>query len=350
MKIAVYAIAKNEEQFVRRWAESCADADFRFILDTGSTDRTVQEAIDCHVNWAQAVVNPWRFDEARNRALGWIPHSVDYCIALDMDEVLQPGWRKALEDFLAANPTVTRPRYKYVWSWNPDGSEGLVYGGDKIHHRDNYTWRHPVHEVLTPLDGETQGFVPGLEIHHHPDSSKSRAQYLPLLELAVQEDPADPRNQFYLGREYFYQGNKQFAIRHLVYATMLGKWGPEKAAAYRMLYKLTDQLINLYRALMADPCRRETLVMLAQHYHDEQYWQGCYQYALAALDVREKPLDYLCEADAWGWLPYDLAAVSAWHLGRLVEARQFGESALELNPGDVRLRANMEWYTQGNPV
>lgn len=350
MKIAVYAIAKNEEQFVRRWADSCADADFRFILDTGSADRTVQEAIDCHVNWAQAVVNPWRFDGARNRALGWIPASMDYCIALDMDEVLQPGWRKALEDFLKANPIVTRPRYKYVWSWNPDGTEGLVYGGDKIHHRDNYIWRHPVHEVLTPLDGETQGFVPGLEIHHHPDSSKSRAQYLPLLELAVQEDPGDPRNQFYLGREYFYQGNKQSAVKHLVSATLLGKWGPEKAAAYRMLYKLSDQPINLYRALMADPCRRENLVALAQHHHDEHNWQACYQFALAALDIREKPLDYLCEADAWGWLPYDLAAISAWHLGRLVEARQFGGTALELNPGDIRLRANMEWYTQGNPV
>lgn len=350
MKIAVYAIAKNEEQFVRRWAESCADADFRFILDTGSTDRTVQEAIDCHVNWAQAVVNPWRFDEGRNRALGWVPASMDYCIALDMDEVLQPGWRKALEDFLKANQVVTRPRYKYVWSWNPDGTEGLVYGGDKIHHRDNYTWRHPVHEVLTPLDGETQGFVPGLEIHHHPDSSKSRAQYLPLLELAVKEDPDDPRNQFYLGREYFYKGDKSAAIKHLVSATLLGNWGPEKAAAYRMLYKLGDQPINLYRALLADPCRRETLVMLAQHYHDEHNWQACRQFALAALDITEKPLDYLCEADAWGWLPYDLAAISAWHLGRLVEARQFGEEALMRNPGDVRLRANMEWYTQGNPV
>jgi len=344
MKIAVYAIAKNEEQFVRRWAESCADADFRFILDTGSTDRTVQEAIDCHVNWAQAVVNPWRFDDARNRALGWIPASMDYCIALDMDEVLQPGWRKALEDFLKANPTVNRPRYKYVWSWNPDGSEGLVYGGDKIHHRDNYIWRHPVHEVLTPLDGEQQGFVPGLEIHHHPDPTKSRAQYLPLLELAVKEDPSDPRNQFYLGREYFYQDDKQAAIKHLVSATLLGKWPPEKAAAYRMLYKLSGNLIDLYRALLQDPCRRETLVALAQHYHNEHNWQACYQYANAALLITVKPLDYLCEADAWGWLPYDLAAISSWHLGYRHEAKTYGEQAALLNPGDDRLRANLAWY------
>lgn len=44
MKIAVYAIAKNEEQFVERWYESAKQADGLFILDTGSTDKTVAVA------------------------------------------------------------------------------------------------------------------------------------------------------------------------------------------------------------------------------------------------------------------------------------------------------------------
>ena len=39
MKIAVYAIAKNEEAFVTRWVESAADADYVVLLDTGSSDR-----------------------------------------------------------------------------------------------------------------------------------------------------------------------------------------------------------------------------------------------------------------------------------------------------------------------
>jgi hypothetical protein len=37
MKIAVYTIALNEEQHVQQWADSCIDADYRLILDTGST-------------------------------------------------------------------------------------------------------------------------------------------------------------------------------------------------------------------------------------------------------------------------------------------------------------------------
>ena len=42
-KICVYAIAKNEEQFVDRWVDSMSEADVIVVLDTGSTDRTVEK-------------------------------------------------------------------------------------------------------------------------------------------------------------------------------------------------------------------------------------------------------------------------------------------------------------------
>ena len=46
MKICVYAIAKNEEQFVDRWMDSMREADWVCVLDTGSTDRTVEKLAD----------------------------------------------------------------------------------------------------------------------------------------------------------------------------------------------------------------------------------------------------------------------------------------------------------------
>jgi Glycosyltransferases involved in cell wall biogenesis len=141
MKIAVYTIAKNEEQFVERWAESCKEADYRIILDTGSDDRTVELAEKAGVIVGTKIIDPWRFDYARNAALEVVPEDADYCIALDMDEILIPGWREEME-----KATATRPRYEYTWSWNPDGSPGLVYSGDKIHARHGYFWKHPVHE------------------------------------------------------------------------------------------------------------------------------------------------------------------------------------------------------------
>lgn len=42
-KICVYAICKNEEQFVDRWMDSVNEADMVVVTDTGSTDQSVEK-------------------------------------------------------------------------------------------------------------------------------------------------------------------------------------------------------------------------------------------------------------------------------------------------------------------
>lgn len=345
MKIAVYTITKNEEQFIERWAKSCEDADYRLIVDTGSTDNTVSvaEANGCVVQ--TIIIRPWRFDDARNAALALIPEDIDYCIALDADEILTPGWRQAIE---AVPSNVTRPRYKYVWSWNPDGTEGLTYSGDKIHARKNYRWRHPVHEVITCCGEEQQGWC-GLEIHHHPDNTKSRSQYLPLLEQAVREDPNDDRNRFYLGRELMFHGRNADAEVHLRKHLELSTWRAERATCMRYLGRVTgDREHWLLRACGESPDRREPWVELAQYYYEQRNWWQCLSSAMRALEITVKPLEYLCEAEAWGSQPHDLASVAAWNLGHKELAISQSRIALNLNPVDKRLRDNYSLVTMIN--
>lgn len=343
MKIAVYTITKNEEQFVERWAESCKDADYRLIVDTGSSDNTVHiaELAGCHT--ASIVVSPWRFDDARNAALSLLPADIDYCIALDADEVLTPGWREALEK---VDPSVTRPRYKYVWSWTAGGEEGLVYSGDKIHARHGYKWVHPVHEVITPINGESQGWV-DLQIHHHPDPTKSRSQYLPLLELAVRERPDDDRNRFYLGRELMFNLRYEEAKEHLERHLELSVWPPERATSMRYLGRVTNNKAHwIMRACAEAPHRREPWVDLSKFYYEIGNWPGCYFAAMQALAITEKPLEYLCEEEAWGQLPYDMACVSLWNLNRKEESFLYGKEAVKINPVDKRLTENVAMILQ----
>ncbi len=346
MKVAVYTIAKNEEQFVKRWYESAKDADYLFILDTGSTDNTVKLARELGIDVEVEVISPWRFDVARNIALDYLPHDIDYCIALDMDEVLVKGWRTHLEKPFSNN--TTRPRYKYTWSWKEDGSPGLEYGGDKIHSRYGFRWKHPVHEVLS-AQSETQEWC-DLEIHHFPDHTKSRGQYFPLLQLAVQEDPDDDRNAHYLAREYYfnnmYKEAKDEFIRHLSLPRAV--WKPERAASMRYLSKcdLQNRLYWLLRASKECPDRREAWVELAKYYYEKEKWQECFNAATKALDIKEKPLEYICDEVAWGFSPHDYAAISAYRLGFYHEAYFHGANAARIAHQDERLRKNLEFYSE----
>ena len=349
MKIAVYTIALNEVDFVEKWAESAKEADYLLIADTGSTDGTIELADKLYIHTASISIKPWRFDDARNASLALLPEDIDYCIALDMDEVLVPGWRKHLESM----PTqTTRPRYKYTWNWNADGSPGLQYGGDKIHARHGYRWKHPVHEVLTTdRIEEVQTWV-GLEIHHHADNNKPRSQYFPLLAQSVKEDPYDDRNAFYYARELFFYGKYEESIaefkRHLSLPRAV--WKPERAASMRYIAKMVGSDVEredwLLKAHGEDQGRREALVELAKHYYEQNMWEQCYQAATKALSIESKPLDYLCEEFAWGSDPWDYAAISAYRLGLFDKAVQYGTKALELNPNDHRLLTNLAFYSK----
>jgi tetratricopeptide (TPR) repeat protein len=265
-----------------------------------------------------------------------------------MDEVLVPGWRQELEAI--TNTNITRPRYQYTWSWGPDGSPGLQYGGDKIHARHGYRWRHPVHEVLiADRIEEVQGWVK-LQIHHYADNTKPRSQYLPLLAQSVVEDPMDDRNAFYYARELFFYGQFDAAReefkRHLSLPRAV--WKPERAASMRYIAKMAENFMEaeewFKKAVEEAPDRREAYVDLAKLYYENNRWFDCIEVAEAAIDIKEKPLEYLCEEFAWGSAPYDYAAIAAHNLGLSDKAREYGQKAVELNPTDERLQRNLDFY------
>ena len=349
MKVAVYTISLNEEQFVESWYNSAKDADYLLIADTGSSDGTVEKARELGINVIEITVKPWRFDIARNASLAALPADIDYCIALDMDEVLVGDWRGDLER--AHGRKVTRPRYKYTWSWSDENEKvpGLQYGGDKVHSRFNYRWKHPVHEVLvTDRIDEVQEWY-DFEIHHHPDHSKPRSQYFPLLELAVKEDPWDDRNAYYYARELFFNNQFHKAYqefkRHLSLPT--ATWRPERASSMRYMAKCSvgkEREKWLKQAIGECPERREPLIDLALYYYEEKRWKDCLNLCKRALRISEKPMEYLCEEFAWGPIPFDLIAVSAYYLGEYEEALIYGKRALNLDPASQRLKDNLKLY------
>ncbi len=347
MKIAVYAISKNEEMFVERFCEAAKDADLILIADTGSTDNTVELAREHGAVVHDICITPWRFDKARDTALALLPRDIDVCISLDLDEVLQPGWREEIERVWVEG--TTRLSYKFDWGC------GIIFYYEKIHARHGYHWHHPCHEYPR-ADGritEVWARTDMLLAIHKPDPTKSRGQYLDLLELSVKEDPHCPRNAFYYARELtFYNQWVDAIIALLKYLdNPQANWANERCYAMRLLgqsyTKLgqRDTARKWYRkATVEAPNTREPWVELADlAYHDKD-WQACYDAAAQALEIKDKALVYTMDPTVWGAKPHDLMAIAAFHINEYSEAVEQGELACQFDPADERLKNNLAFY------
>lgn len=354
IKIAVYSIFKNEEKFAARWLDSAMEADYIFALDTGSTDETAKALADHYdkltekkyfgiptLDIRKCSVVPFRFDDARNFSLHWLPADIDICICLDFDEVLVPGWRHALEESFKANPTTTRWRYNYVWSWNADKTPGLTYFADKIHTRGGYRWAGPVHEVARrdPRSGpEVQTFINATLIEHYPDNTKPRSQYLPLLELAVKENQLDDRMAHYLGREYHFAGRHREAIaelkRHLDLPS--ATWNEERAASWRYIgdsfWALGEHktALNCFYAAQEEGASRENCVRLAQAYRALGEWGLCKSFAEKALEFKTRPNCYINDAVTWSDWPDRMLAEALEKLAGAGKEENDGQTSPEL--------------------
>lgn len=350
--VCVYAICKNEEQFADRWMDSMSEADRVVVLDTGSEDGTVEKLRARGADVTVEEIVPWRFDTARNRSLELVPEDADICVCTDLDEVFRPGWREELEKVWV--PGAGQASYRYTWSFNADGSEGVVFWYEKIHARCGYQWVHPVHEVLKWVGEGSPGpmvTAEGVQLDHHPDPAKSRSQYLPLLELSVREAPEDDRNVHYLGREYMYRGRWDDCIRtlkgHLAMPTAL--WRDERAASMRYIAKSYWEKGEpglardwYLRAITEAPHLREPYMDLALMLYRQEEWEGVLYFTACALAITVRPRSYICEAEAWGSLPHDLRAMAFYYTGDCRSAAVEAEKALELEPENPRLRENLE--------
>src|SRR6266567_558852 len=239
MKVAIYTIALNEAAHAERWANSVADADYRIVADTGSTDDTVSLLTKAGVKVHRIAVRPWRFDTARNAAMALIPADADICCTMDMDRFLEPGWRPQLEATWKPETTALYNRVVYRASID-DATPLRGWMAKNFHHRWGYRFNRPVHEALVFTgEKEVESNSDQIVMCEIQDLGKTtRNQYLPLMELAHREDPAD--------------------------------------------------------------------------------------------------------AHAWGFRLFDLGALASWHLNVMDHAVEWGQKALELDPGNQRIKNNLD--------
>lgn len=353
MKIYVYAISKNESDQVDGFVDSMSESDGIFVMDTGSTDGTLERLMERGVSAVYDEIKPWRFDVARNKSLEYVPKDADICVCVDLDERFSIGWRDAFKQAWNSDKDINRLACRYVWNQiEVDGKQqdGYVYLFNKFHSRYGFYWKYPCHETLTPLGQEKEAIVSGAELRHYPKYKKERSNYLPLLEIGYNENQDDLRCIHYLGREYYYNARWEDSINILSeYVLKSGNfcWHDELSESYLIMatcYKhLNDEKnaeLCAYRAI-AESGGNEPEIWLSEHFYSKKNWTQSLFYAQMAMSIKQTT-SHLRNPFNYGAKPYDLACIAAWNLGKKDLSIEYAKKCLEYEPNNERIKTNLQ--------
>lgn len=224
VKFALYAIMRNESQYIEKFLKSIYNngdhVDYVCVLDTGSTDDSINVLknkakeigfTDNQIIVQQKTYDTFRFDVARNDSMKLIPSDASWCISIDLDEVLEKNYMFSLRKVAEAQETekVGFMQYWYAWSVDPITNNPIrKFLYCKCHVNDpRIRWIYPIHEKLNITEELLSDYKictvnDSVLVYHYPDLSKSRTSYLDLLLIRDQEYPMDPNTQYYIGREY----------------------------------------------------------------------------------------------------------------------------------------------------
>lgn len=376
-KICVYAITKNEEKFVDKWYESMKEADSIVVLDTGSTDNTVNKLRALGVTVKTEIINPWRFDVARNKAMEMVPEYCNILISTDLDEILESGWSQPIREKWVEG-VHERAEYKYTWSHLADGSDGRVFRYNKIHTR-NWEWRAPVHELLWNKYTDTNDYFSNqcldlfdeVHLHHYPDQTKSRASYLPLLELRAEENPDDYYGLIYLAHEYYYRRfyDKSIDLLNRILKNFNSTLNLiDRASCYLFMgdsYKtIGDETLDLQvkeenynnaiasyiKAISIDKSYREPYLDLAKVYIAQGSYSIAEGYLQEALRVSYRHFSWLERDTSWSYEPYDLLCLATYYQGKKKESIAYAAKALSFDPDNNRLKDNLDLCVKNTDI
>jgi tetratricopeptide (TPR) repeat protein len=175
-----------------------------------------------------------------------------------------------------------------------------------------------------------------------------------LLELSVKEDPYCPRNAFYYARELSFNARWQESIDACKSYLALPRatWMNERCYAYRVMGRCYSELGQpreaekaFHAAAGEAPDTREPWCELAMLAYRECRWEECFAFSMRALRIKDRMKVYTCDPAVWGSQPHDLASISAWHLGMNEICIEQAKIAVDLEPENDRLKANLDFVT-----
>ena len=365
MKISQAMIVKNEEKNIERalsWGKGVVSE--QIVVDTGSTDRTVELAKSMG---AKVFSFPWRddFSLARNFAIEKCKYP--WIVMLDADEYFSKEDAGKLKNAIAlVEPSNHIHGISTLCAnLNKDGEIGSLGSLVRIfRNRKDIRYKGAIHEHLELLDGKdfvVKDFGNALSVLHTgyidlENSEKLKTnRNLKIILKELKKNPDDIAMRIYLGKEYFLQEKwKESVEQYRLFTRLI----PERYETLKpfITYGLTDYLRALEAlGLEEEKAGRETESIALELGRKLIPEGGDYLFSYGKIlyqkEKYEEAIPYLLEAvkklDEFGATAkserllgeilncYKMLGNSFYFLGQLTEAVHYSTVIIRENPADM---------------
>jgi glycosyltransferase involved in cell wall biosynthesis len=367
--LALLMMVKNEEARITVSLDSMRDyTDTFIILDTGSTDKTIEIIRDyCKKNnitlhlKEEPFVN---FEVSRNVSLDFADEVLPkdkprFLLLLDCNDELQNA--SVLYDFVKNyDGEQTGFHLRQQW-WNGTSSD-TYYNMRMVKSHCGWRYKGVVHEYMRNIHDERAGVTkntalrvqgPVLFQDRTKDDDKSAKRFSrdkPLLYNEYIKDSHEPRTLFYLGQTCGCLGNNQEAYKYYILRLKEGGFEEERYHSYYRLGELSrglnhpwEESFNWYMKAFSHSQRVEPLLKVAEYYlthnhmgEEKPDFLTAYMYAHMATKLIF-PYNQILFIDrrAYDYLRWHLLGIVAYHIGRYSEGKEACLVALEAENKEV---------------
>ncbi|HWV45600.1 MAG TPA: glycosyltransferase [Nitrospira sp.] len=354
--LSLSMIVKNEEALIER-VLACAKTfcDEMIVVDTGSTDRTVELAEKMgakvyHFEWIED------FAAARNYSLAQC--TGDWVMWLDADDIITPECQQKFKEIkeTVLNDSLNGVVVPYYYLFDAEDNCTCINRRERMFRRAaGFQWEHPIHEVIY-LTGETitredvwieHRFLPG------KDSPKRNIR---VLAKAMQKE------EHYNNQRMVYIAAKELRLQNMFdksieYFERFLELNPSRRGwqAYDvymcmgLCYKRMDNRLDDARrcftsAMHADSRRAEAYDELAFLHYEAGEWQYAIPYFETALRCVPPLGEDLIALEHYGWLPNEYLSRCYANVGNYYKAIEVGMKGLPEHPNKANMLATITWY------
>lgn len=349
--ISLCMIVKNEEMHIARCLDSVADlVEEVIIVDTGSTDRTAEIAS----KYTSHVYSyPWKDDFADARNYSFSRASMDYCMWMDADDILEETEKdKFLRLKQSLSPETDIVMMKYNTSFDEAGKPSFSYFRERwIRNCAKYRWIGEVHEVIPP-DGRL--LYSDLAVSHKKTGAGDPDRNLKIYRKMIAEGKLlEPRQQYYYGRELYY--HKQYEEAASVLEQFLQSaegWVENKIEAcsvcadcYNRLGQEQAALLALLRSMSFDLPRAELCCDIGKYFLEHRNFRNAiYWYETALHAPKNEFSGGFMLPDCYDYIPYLQLCVCYDKSGDRQKAEEYNEKAGACKPYSQAYLYNKRYF------